>query len=361
MGGIFINYRREDSAASAGRIYDRLANQMGSDNVFFDVNDILPGSDFPHVLTEKIEACDALLAVIGKQWISSADENGQRRLNDPKDFVRIEIDTALKRGTRVIPLLVDGATMPKSDQLPDVLKGLSRKQGIEISHTRFEADVQRLLHTLSSLEKRLLKAVIPTTHMNTHPAMPKNVGVLTAKTELLFSPRDFGSSRIPKLQIGRSGVFFTGPSGEFGTLLFPALTESQFKVESIEGKIKVSTRIADESGNLLAEINRNEWRVAPPPQTWDRNYSDDALEVRDSAGRIVLQVRARSDHIQIQGMWWVNLGPPNWVRRMTIWQGPDPKKGAQIVFSPKDSTDQLPEIAPLFVYPSEPHLGELRE
>jgi hypothetical protein len=106
---------------------------MGSDNVFFDVNDIMPGSDFPHVLAGKIEDCDALLAVIGKRWISSADENRQRRLSDPKDFVRIEIDTALKRGTRVIPLLVDGATMPKSDELPDVLKGLSRKRGIEIS------------------------------------------------------------------------------------------------------------------------------------------------------------------------------------------------------------------------------------
>jgi hypothetical protein len=81
---------------------------MGSDNVFFDVNDIMPGSDFPNVLAGKIEACDALLAVIGKRWISSSDENRQRRLNDPKDFVRIEIDTALKRGTRVIPLLVDG-------------------------------------------------------------------------------------------------------------------------------------------------------------------------------------------------------------------------------------------------------------
>ena len=303
MGSIFISYRREDSAASAGRIYDRVAHQMGRDNIFFDVDDIMPGADFPDVLAEKVGACDTLLAIIGKQWISNVDENGQRRLNNPNDFVRIEIETALQRGIRVIPLLVDGAPMPKSDQLPGLLKKLSRKQKIEISHTRFEADVQKLLGTLCSLEKRLLKAAIPATQATTHAALPKNVGVLTPKNELLFSPKDFGSSRIPKLQIGRSGVFLVGPSSEFGALLFPALTEAQFKVESIEGKMKVSTRIADESGNLVAEVSRNEWQVAPPPQTWDRNYSDDALEVRDSAGRIILQVRACSDHIEIQGMW----------------------------------------------------------
>ena len=123
---------------------------------------------------------------------------------------------------------------------------------------------------------------------------------------------------------------------------------------------KVSTRIVDDIGNLLVEINRNEWKVAPPPQTWDRNYSDDALEVRDGAGRIVLQVRALSDRIQLQGMWWVDLGPPNGVRRMTIWQGTDPKKGAQIVFTPKGGGEPPPHIPPMFVYPSELHLGEFR-
>ena len=360
MGGVFISYRREDSAASAGRIYDRLAQRMGPQNVFLDVDNIQPGSDFFHVLTESVGACDALLAVIGKRWISSTDENNQRRLDDPNDFVRIETEAALQRGIRVIPLLVDGADMPKSKDLPDALKRLSRKQGIDISHSRFDSDVERLIRALSLLEKQLLKAATTASQKNTQGATPQNVGVLTPKVELLFSPKDSGSGLIPKLQIGQSGVFIVGPSGPFGKLLIPALTESQFKVESIGGKVKVSTWIADDTGNLLAEISRNEWQVAPAPQTWDRNYSDDALEVRDSSGRIVLQVRALPDRIQIQGMWWVNLGPPNGVRRMTIWQGTDPEKGVQIVFTPASSPDPLPEIAPMFVYPSELHLGELR-
>ena len=149
-------------------------------------------------------------------------------------------------------------------------------------------------------------------------------------------------------------------SGREALSVSPALTESQFKVELIGGKVKVSTRIANDTGSLLIEIIRNEWLVAPPPQTWDRNYSDDALEVRDGSGRIVLQVRSLLDRIQIQGMWWVDLGPPNGVRRMTMWEGTDPEKGAQLVFTPRSGRDPPPEIAPMFVYPSELHLGELR-
>jgi hypothetical protein len=360
LGTVFISYRREDSAPSAGRIYDRLAQRMGPDNVFFDVENIQPGSDFAHVLAESVGDCDALVAVIGRRWISSTDENNQRRLDDPNDFVRIEIEAALQRDVRVIPVLVDGAAMPKSKDLPEALKRLSRKQGIEISHTRFDSDVERLTRALSLIEKQLLKAAIPASLENTRAATPTNVGILTPKVELLFSPKDPGSGLIPKLQIGRSNVFFVGPSGPFGKLLFPALTESQFKVESIGGKVKVSTRIANDTGSLLVEIVRNEWLVAPPPQTWDRNYSDDALEVRDSSGWITLQVRALLDRIQIQGMWWVDLGPPNGVRRMTIWEGTDPEKGAQLVFTPKNGRDLPPEITPVFVYPSELHLGELR-
>ena len=341
---------------------------MGPQGVFFDVEDIQPGLDFVDVLTNSVGGCDALVAVIGKRWMSSANENNLRRLDDPHDFVRIEIEAALERGVRVIPVLVDGAAMPKSKDLPDTLKKLSRKQGIEVSHTRFDSDVERLTRALSVIEKRLLKTAIPPETARTPHGLPKktlaatlqNVGILTPTVELLFSTKGPGMGLVPKLQIGQSDTFFIGPAGPFGTLLFPALTEAQFKVESISGKVKVSARIVDDNSNLVVEIIRNEWRVAPPPQTWDRNYSDDALEVRDASGRIVLQVRALSDRIQLQGMWWVNLGPPNGVMRMTIWQGINPNNGAQMVLSPKNNVEPLPEISPIFVYPSELHAGELR-
>jgi TIR domain len=113
LGGVFICYRREDSAGFARLIYDRLTSKLGRDGVFFDVDNIAPGLDFVDILSERVGKCDALIAVIGKNWASSADVHDRRRLDDPNDFVRIEIEAALARKVRVIPVLVDGAPMPR--------------------------------------------------------------------------------------------------------------------------------------------------------------------------------------------------------------------------------------------------------
>ncbi len=126
LGGVFISYRREDSAGFARLIYDRLTKRLERKNVFFDVDNIPPGLDFVEVLSERVGKCDALVAVIGKNWISAVDEDNRRRLDDPHDFVRIEIEAALERGVRVIPVLFDGARMPKTEDLPDNLKKLAR-------------------------------------------------------------------------------------------------------------------------------------------------------------------------------------------------------------------------------------------
>jgi hypothetical protein len=155
LGGVFICYRREDSGGFAGRIYDRLRNRLGRENVFFDVDNIAPGLDFVDVLTERVGYCDALIAVIGRQWITTTNKDNRRRLDDPTDFVRIEIEAALARGIPVIPVLADGATMPRAEDLPDSLRKLARRQGIEISHTRFDSDVERLTRALSELEEDL--------------------------------------------------------------------------------------------------------------------------------------------------------------------------------------------------------------
>jgi uncharacterized protein YraI len=156
-GGVFICYRREDSAGFARLIYERLTNKLGHNSVFFDVDNIAPGLDFVDILSERVGKCDALIAVIGRDWVSSADVRDQRRLDDPKDFVRVEIEAALQRKVRVIPVLVDGAAMPRPDELPDCLKNLTRRQGIEVSHTRFESDVDRLTRTLSEIEDEVAR------------------------------------------------------------------------------------------------------------------------------------------------------------------------------------------------------------
>jgi hypothetical protein len=190
-------------------------------------------------------------------------------------------------------------------------------------------------------------------------AVPSNFGRLMpeAKATLIFSPTQNETS--PKFQIGQSGVVFVGQSNQIGGLLFPALEETQFKIEKIDDQIKVSTQIADDSGALVVEIVRNEWRVGPPPLTWDRNYNSDSLEVLDPKGHVVLQVRVLKDLIQIQGIWplgekWKASG----ARRVVIRQDPQSPNDAQYIFLPKEPKE-WPMIPRMFEYPSDLHLGEL--
>jgi peptidoglycan/xylan/chitin deacetylase (PgdA/CDA1 family) len=147
-GKIFINYRRDDASYPAGRLYDRLSASFPQNQIFIDVDNLDPGVDFVEAIEQSVGSCDVLIAVIGKGWLTSHDQEGQRRLHNPDDFVRIEIATALKRNIRVIPVLVDDASMPRPSDLPDDLKSLLRRNAVEVSHTRFSADSERLIAAL---------------------------------------------------------------------------------------------------------------------------------------------------------------------------------------------------------------------
>jgi len=129
---VFLSYRRADSSGHAGRIYDGITNRHPDWQVFIDVDTIEPGVDFVDVVEEAVGSCDVLVAVIGKSWLNSDTPTGPR-MHDERDFVRLEIDTALKRQIRVIPVLVQGAQMPSTDDLPDGTKALARRNAIELS------------------------------------------------------------------------------------------------------------------------------------------------------------------------------------------------------------------------------------
>jgi hypothetical protein len=151
MSGIFISYRRQDSAASAGRLCDRLGAEFGAEQVFMDVDDIPPGADFSAQISAKVRGCDALLAVIGKQWLTARNADGQLRLSDPNDLVGREIALALKRGILVIPVLVEGASMPKAADLRNDLKPLAQRNAVTISDQDFQGGVAKLIKTLETL------------------------------------------------------------------------------------------------------------------------------------------------------------------------------------------------------------------
>ena len=147
-GRIFISYRREETAYPAGWLFDRLADHFGNNQVFKDVDSIELGDDFVEVISAAVGSCDVLLALIGDQWLTVTDDNGRRRLDDPGDFVRVEIEAALTRNVRVIPILVGGAHMPRAAELPDSLAKLVRRQALELSPARFDFDTSRLLTVL---------------------------------------------------------------------------------------------------------------------------------------------------------------------------------------------------------------------
>jgi hypothetical protein len=145
---IFISYRRDDSEGEAGRLFDDLVKHFGEASVFIDVAGIEAGRDFRRAIDESVASCGVLLAVIGRNWVEAKDEIGQRRLDDPSDFVRLETASALKRDIPVIPVLVHGAKMPRPDQLPDDLKELAYRNGVELTHTRWASDLQLLIKAL---------------------------------------------------------------------------------------------------------------------------------------------------------------------------------------------------------------------
>jgi len=143
-GQIFISYRRDDSAGYARALYDRLVQQFSKERVFMDVDAIAPGLPFDEAIKRALDQCEVLLVVIGKRWLDKPT-GMEPRINDPKDFVRLEIAAALSRNIRVVPVLLDGAHMPGEEELPEPLRALARRNALEVSNSRFASDTETLI------------------------------------------------------------------------------------------------------------------------------------------------------------------------------------------------------------------------
>jgi TIR domain-containing protein len=151
-GSIFLNYRREESQWVAGRLQDALAAAFGTDRIFTDVDSIGSGQDFMKVMEEAIGHCRVLLAIIGRNWVNALDEEGHRRLENPHDRVRVDIETALgRKGVLVIPVLTDNAPMPRAGELPGELAQLSTRQPVKIRADGFSRDVEDLIAYLKQI------------------------------------------------------------------------------------------------------------------------------------------------------------------------------------------------------------------
>jgi len=149
--GVFISYRRNDTGPYARLMKDRLRRRFPQTQVFMDLDSIEAGLDFEEVIRDALSSCLVMVGLIGQKWATAADEEGHRRIDDPGDYVRLEIRTALERGVRTIPVLADGAKPLRRQQLPPDLRKLARLNALEMSYDRFEYDESRLTAVIAKV------------------------------------------------------------------------------------------------------------------------------------------------------------------------------------------------------------------
>jgi hypothetical protein len=147
-GKIFISYRRRDDPGGAGRLFDALNEAFDPDRLFLDVDSIEPGQDFVEVIEDRVAKSAVLLAVIGQHWIDASDDHGNRRLDSAQDYVRIEIESALKQNKRVIPVLIGDTKIPPPDSLPESIRRLTRLNAVMLRYERFHDDMAHLIGAL---------------------------------------------------------------------------------------------------------------------------------------------------------------------------------------------------------------------
>jgi hypothetical protein len=213
MARIFICYRREDSSGHAGRLYDRLQDRFG-DDVFMDIDAIGPGVDYARLIDDTIDTVEVVIVVIGQQWLSAHDVDGLRRLDDPEDLVRQEVSVALARDVLVIPVLVQGATLPEAGELPADLVGLARHNAFEISDGRWNYDADRLVQAV----EQALSTASPTPAGSPTPTPVVEQGVVEPE------PTTKGLPRSTPVVLAASGALLVLL---FGLLVLPTWHDEQ--------------------------------------------------------------------------------------------------------------------------------------
>lgn len=148
---VYLSYRREDASGYAILLYDRLSRQFGGEQILMDLDRTAAGESLEQAINQNVRSCDAVIAVIGKQWLARTEGGAPSSLEDPKDLVRLEIHAALEQKLRLIPVLVGGASMPTSEDLPAALASLARRQPLVLTEATFKDDVESLIAALTRM------------------------------------------------------------------------------------------------------------------------------------------------------------------------------------------------------------------
>jgi TIR domain len=196
MTRIFISYRRYDSAYVASAINEKLGQRFGTDSVFFDIDSIPFGTDFRKYISDAVGKCDILLVVIGDSWVEAVDEHGKRRLDDPDDFVRLELESALKRNIPVIPVLVGEARIPPMTVLPSSLQELTFRNAAEVRAGRdLQQHITRLIDGIEAATQSKEQRKRQTVHGSPQTSS-------SASTTARLSRPSTAGSAVPTLEKG---------------------------------------------------------------------------------------------------------------------------------------------------------------
>ena len=258
-GGIFVCYRRQDSAGYAGRLYDRLEAEFGDDRVFMDVEAIEPGAVFAEVIAERISRCLVLLVMIGPEWLT-AEGHGTRRIERPDDFVRLEVESALRQDVWVIPVLIEETRMPEVDDLPRSLAPLAGRHASSLSSTRFHFDCSRLIETIHR--------VLGEERATVDGGSRRVPGPVVSHAEIDFGTLLVGSpSPVRTIQVGRGGGPVTATVRADRPWIAVDRADDQLRLHidtAVVGRLDGELLISDESGQTAVPV-RAVVRPRPAP------------------------------------------------------------------------------------------------
>jgi len=294
MGAVFINYRREETSGEARALFNDLVARLGENSVFMDVDNIGLGRDFRQVIQQRLASCELMLALIGKNWVGAKNQSGRRRLDDTGDFVRLEIEAALKRNIPVTPVLLQGAQMPSVDELPESVRDFAYRNGFEISHNRWESDVQEMIKRLGLGATRSGKGAAASAPAGSAPAHGSVIEQQPAAPAAAPAPRP---SRKP-LYLLVSALVMAIAVGGGGLLYYEKGTEEKATAERVEvERAKARAAAAEtaareaEAGKAKADAEAANARAAAAQAEKDR------LAAAQSAKERALATQAERDRL----------------------------------------------------------------
>jgi len=286
MIGIYLSYRRKDAAAYAGRLFDHLGQHFGPGSVFRDIDTIRRGEDFAQVIESALNASDVVLVVIGNTWATGQD--GLRRLDDPEDWVRLEVAAALRRNVLVVPVLVDGARIPEPATLPEELRALCRRHACELSDLRWAFDVGELVKDLEKVVRSTKRFKVPGVKDRRLRWLAGSVVVLSLSIGMVF----FGFRKTAPVQSGTVKPWQTRK------------TTSQFDIVTGDGPAGLS-EVTPVTGSTVAPV---ESPIAGKKQSEDKESAiAPAPDVRAKDKRVNLLAKENGQVVVATSGAWADI------------------------------------------------------